>query len=409
MGGIILLASIAAGARDAGSAAPAAQGVAVVIAADLAPDARLPTIDALRKDAVAVGRAFEEKGLRVAFDPTGKCLAVTAAPHVSDKDLLTADVPDAVLVAGIAERVTREQLAARNKGYFPADALSKEQMAAARRFARRFGMLNEQGQPRQPGTHLGMEFGPEWRVHLSMLDNGKSTCHTLDLGMRPPTDAAIERPPLAGSVLWWTWPHAQADWGSKRVSLAAGTYTMPTLLKRLSEVGELEVRADGQALDKRLAVVASDVPARTLIWAMCIAGGLQARVSGDPSGPKVALTTDISREEGYRPQANILGPIPRLGYLSAADSPVCRDLLALLQDGRPRQNWIGWRMSDLPLLYRNAIEEEWQRTRKMHQQAAPSLEPDRTLVLWTKGVLVSMVLRAEDGSGGGYQFALPAF
>jgi hypothetical protein len=388
----------------------AAEGAAVVIAADLAPDGRLPTIDALRKDSAGVARAFEEKGLRVVFDPTGKCLAVTAAPHVSDKDLLTVDLPDAVLAAGIAERVTREQLAARKKGYFPAEALSKEQMAAARRFARRFGMVNEQGEPTQPGTHLAIGIWQTWTPHIAVLRDGSTKVHRLMFGIRPPTPLALEEAPLRGSVLWWAWPYAQADWGGKRVSLPPGTYKMPALLNRLSEAGELEIRADGQALGKRFAVVASDVPVRTLLWAMCIAGGLQARVSGDPSSPKVALTTDISREEAYRPQANILGPIPGLGYFSAADSPVCRELLALLQDGRQGQNWIGWRMSDLPLLYRNEIGEHWQITQKLSRSTPPpASSPEDTLVLWTKAILVSVVSRFEDGTCGGPEFPLPTF
>ena len=71
---------------------------------------------------------------------------------------------------------------------------------------------------------------------------------------------------------------------------------------------------------------------------------------------------------------------------------------------------LGWHLCDLPLLYRNVVEEEWERTVELESETRPpSLDPNRTDVLWTKGILVSVMLQQEDGSGGGVEIVVPAF
>ncbi|UCC67979.1 MAG: hypothetical protein JSV79_12845 [Armatimonadota bacterium] len=71
---------------------------------------------------------------------------------------------------------------------------------------------------------------------------------------------------------------------------------------------------------------------------------------------------------------------------------------------------IGWHLRDLPLLYRNWMQEEWQRTVEMQSEASPrSLDPSQADVLWVKAILVSVMLQHEDGSGGGVEIVVPAF
>ena len=394
------------------SAAADSQGVAVVINADLALDVELPRIEELRADPGGVAQAFRDAGLRVTVDPTGRCLAVTPPSHITDEDLLTADLFRAAFLVGIFERTTSEQLAARKMGYLRIEALSEVQRAAALRLARRCSMVDEQGKVTEAGTHLSVEISRTWATHV--VTHGSSqqpSCLKLFAEPRPPTEAAIARPPLAGSVLWWAWPYAQADWGDEEITLEAGTYALDDLLARLSRDCRLDMIARPPASQRELAVVANHMSVRKLLWAIEVALGLPARIVPDADVPMILLTPDMTPGGSYHPDYNVLLPMPGLGYWSPADSPVGRKMLSSLEGGPAQEgrDWIGWLFSDLPLLYRNLIRDEWKRTyQARYGKSLHPLEPDHTFVFWTKSIRVSINLQLDDGSGGGSEFVLPA-
>lgn len=411
--GAVLCGPLIGGAGET-VASPRAEtrGVAVVINADLALDVELPGIGELRADPGGVAQAFSDAGLRVTVDPTGRCLAVTAPSHITDEDLLTADLFRAAFLAGTLERTTSEQFAARQKGYLPTEALSEVQRAAVLRIAQRYGMVDKHGKVTEEGTHLCAGIGPTWVTHVSThADTQAPSCIKLFVETCPPTEAAIARPPLSGSVLWWAWPYAQADWGGEEITLEAGTYALDDLLAQLSRDCKFDMVARPPASERKLAVVASQMSVRKLLWAIEVALGLPARIVPDSDVPMVLLAPDMTSGGSYHPDYNVLLPMPGLGYWSAADSPIGRKLLSNLEGGPAQEgrDWIGWLFSDLPLLYRNSIREDWERTyQSLYGRPPPPLEPDHTSVLWTKSVRVSVDLQLADGSGGGHEFLLPA-
>jgi len=387
-------------------------GVAVVINADLALDVELPGIEELRADPGGVVEAFRDAGLRVAVDPTGRCLAVTAPSRLSDEELLTGELARVALVAGILERTTSEQLAAREMGYLGAEVLSEVQWAAALRLAQRAGMVDEEGHPTREGERLRVGLWPTWVVHVSTRHDGRSSCHKLRLPIRPPTLCVVTQPPLSGSTLWWASPYAEASWGGERVSVKAGTYTLDDLVARLSKASEVDIITRGPASGRRFSVIAADVPVRTLLWATEVAAGLPAHIAEDAEPPIVLIASGGEPTGYYRLDTNVLLPVPGLGYWSPADTPIGRELLSSMPRGPTDKelDQICWRLADLPLLYRNWIAEEWQRKQQLpYGEPGPHhLDPDHTFVLWVKAVLVSVGTYMRTGRGGGYRFPMPA-
>ncbi len=388
------------------------QGVAVVINTERAPDAELPRIEDLRADPGGIAQALTDAQLRVTLHPTGRCIAATAPPLITDEDLRTGHLSPIVLAAGILERTTSEQFAARFQGYVTVEKLSETQQAAAQRIGRRRGLVDEEGRVTEEGTHLCVGIWCRWEPHVVTVRNGDRICRKLKFGIRPPTEPVVAGSPLSGSVLWWAWPHAEASWGNERVSVEAGTYTLDDLLARLSAVSEVDIVARSPASETKLTVVASQVCVKELLWAIEIATGLPARTVPDSEPPIIAVGPRGERAEAHYREHNVLVPISGLGYYSASDSPGGRELLSAYEGGPTAegQHWIGWRFSDLPLLYRNWVQEEWERSYKpSDDEPLDQLKPDETYVLWVKCVLISITGRAKDGGGRGGKYLVPAF
>jgi hypothetical protein len=223
---------------------------------------------------------------------------------VSDSEIALGDTTDAWLATGLAERTTSAQLAAREKGYLKAQDLSGMQMTAARRIARRHGLLDDKGQPTESGTSLCVGLWQQWEAYVSAVQEGSVVWSQLDAAPRPPTVEAVASPPLPASVLRSSWPH----------------------------------------------------------------------------------------------------PAPSTGIEEALQS------LDAMPGHTSEANGVGWRFRDLPLLYRNWIEEEWERT-LVHapQGQLPALDPHTADVLWVRSIFVSVDLQHDDGSGGGVEFSVPAF
>ena len=94
-----------------------AEPVVVIINVDAAPAAVLPSLETINSKHERVVSEFRAAGLRVATDPSGRCIAVTAPPMITDNDLLAGKMPVFALATGISERVTPRQLAVRDHGY----------------------------------------------------------------------------------------------------------------------------------------------------------------------------------------------------------------------------------------------------------------------------------------------------
>jgi hypothetical protein len=217
---------------------------------------------------------------------------------------MSADLSDRLLAAGVAERVTAQQVASRKKGYLSAGELSAPQSAAVRKIARRHSLLDKEGRPTETGTNLRLGLWRIWECWVFTPGDGKAHWFNLGTLLRPPTAAAIAKPPLANSRLRSAWPHRAPSVGLRRT------------LRLLNEAAR----------------------------------------------------------QGTEPDA------------------------------------VGWRLSDLPLLYRNWVENEWQQTAEEKSGGGPPhLDPARTNVLWTRAILVSVVLLQPDGSGGGTEITVPTF
>jgi len=139
---VVLAGLLLRGADVCSSTRTEPEGRAVVINTELASGAKLPGLDDRRADTHSIARQYRTAGLLVAIDPTERCLAVTASAHISDDELVTGDVSNCVLAAGIMAGITSGQMAAREKGYLQAEVLTEVQLAAAQRIAQRHGMVS---------------------------------------------------------------------------------------------------------------------------------------------------------------------------------------------------------------------------------------------------------------------------
>ena len=397
----LLLSLLLAPSLSGWSAEPV--GVAVVFAGS---DFQLPDLQRVMNEPDRVVQELGAAGLRVIADPSGYCLAVTPAPAFTDDDLIAGRMPDELLAIGIAERMTAKQYAARDHCYLPEKLLSAPQKAALRHLARRHRWTDDQGKVREAGAHLCMGIWPTWVLQVATVREGQVRGVRLPSLLRPPAPAAVPGPPLAGSLLWWAWSGGETTWGNERVTLPAGDYPLRQLMAKLAGAGQGNIAVDGDVPDVSLTVTAKDMPLRSLLWAVEVATGNQVRMqTADPLSVIVALPA----ERKFPLQAeddNLLLPLAGAGYLSAASTRAGRQLLATLD--APSPDWLGWRLSDLPAMYRNRIASMWEEENKQRVVPLPALDPEHTVVLWYKALLIAPGTQQDDGSGGGSEFILPA-
>ena len=191
------------------------------------------------------------------------------------------------------------------------------------------------------------------------------------------------------------------------MSVKAGTYALSELLAKMSKAGKANISAQPGSADTRLAVVAANTPIRILLWSIEVATGLEVRVVEGSRPPTIVVSSDTSRKPDA--QINLLVPIKGLGYFPPLDSPTARELLQWHSAETPESGKysMGWRLSDLPLLYRSYIDDKAQQ--RTHKFLPHPLEPEDTFVLWIRVVYISFGLNFEDGSGGGGpEILLPA-
>lgn len=411
MAALALVAGVTGGTSVAGDRkTPRYPGAAVVVNVALAPQARLPTTDALTADPGGVARGYAETGFEVARDPCGRCLAVTAGAEITGEQIEAGELPDTILAAAILREATSKQLDARKLGYVPWLALSQAQVAAARRLLQRRGLMDELGLPSRPGE-LVVGMWTRWRLYIWPGRRVARRAYPASFTIEPPTPVVVDEPALAGSVLWWLWPHADAEWGTQPVSVEAGTFSLGELLARLSAGTGVQISAEAEYAEQEVSVVASDVPLRHLLWAMEIATGRQLR-GVPPEAPQTFLfagqRTRLPASQGPDPFLQL----PGLGCPSPWDSEGGAELLSQWRgrNGPQIGNWVGWRLAELPAVYRWMIDGIWSRGAKFRDDMADPeapLSPQDAVVIWLRCVLVHPALRSEWAGWAGPELLIP--
>jgi hypothetical protein len=401
VGALLAVAWWRGGSAVVPQAAAAPPGAAVVMNVGACPKVELPDLAQVSAGPEATVRALRRTGLFVAADPTERCLAISSPARFDRVAVQTGRLPAAALAAAILDDATSEQLPARQKGYLPAEALSDTQRAAADQLTRPHRMQYSGGSV--PGA-VQVGIWQTWDVYVCAHLPEAVICRRMYGSSRPPTPDAVATPPLAGSPLWWAWADAEADWGEGRVTITARTCALRDLLSEIGRAAGLTIAApDGEA-SKRVAVAAQDVPARRLVWAIGCAFGLASHL--ETTEPK-RLVLQAAAPRGAEP--NGLTPLAGGAYYTSRASAVAPELLPRLEELPADQYWVGWRYSDLPLLYRRAIDDEWQRTHALYgHRGAPALDPNHTFVLWVKAIAVSVGLLEPGGRGTASDFTLPA-
>jgi hypothetical protein len=394
--------------RRPGTSARATQvGGALVLDGEANPDATLPSVGRLVGSPEAVAGDYRAQGYVVESDPTGRCLAVGTPIPLDEEAVQKGGLNVIGLAAYILHHTSSEQLGLRQKGYLPMEALSEVQRKATLGMGRRGGWVGRDGQLTIPGSGLSVGIWQTWDLQVCAHVEDEFVRQRLLNRWRPPTPEAIAAPPLAGSPLWWAWPHAEASWGNETLSIAAGRYTLDDILTRLSQASGLAFTAPAEERVRRVAAVAESVPVRSLVWALEIARGLRTRIVPAEGDGKMRI--ELWPQMGRANDRDGLQPIARGAYYSPRLSPVGAELLPRLGELPPDSYWVGWRYSDLPMLYQDLVADGWQVSFRLHQNAdAPPLDPDHTFVLWTKAVLVSLCAASGQGGGASAEFCLPA-
>ncbi len=391
-------------------------GVAVVSNVEGNTGLNLPAIKDLYRNPDRITQVYRARGYRVAADPSGQCISVTLTPHVSDAALSSEAASEYLLAAGIVEDVTTSQLSNRSMGYISIDVLTKEQQELVYRIAQRHNLIDEKGQPTTVGGRLKVGLWPFWVVHVTLNGKEQTICCKTNAQFRAPSEVVVTKKPLSGSLLWYSWRYAASSWGNERISVKAGTYTINELLKQISAAGKCGISAAESAGKLKLNVVAENIQIRKLIWAIGVATGLQAAKASGSKNPSVMMSFVESAQPHI--QSNLLHPLNGHGYYLLPDTEVVRKLMNEHSGGSlPYGKWLGWNLSDLPALYRQAAIDEWPNAYKAWTREAcwkeyapipkvSDLHPESARMLWTRAILVSIKLESPQGGGTLVEFPL---
>ncbi len=354
----LLAGVIATRSASAEDAASGPHGVAVVIRTDATDSISPPTVDELRAEPGAVAQNLADAGLMVRVSADETCISACAPTSLSDEDFADEDLSSLILTMQVLEGTLEEDI------------------------------------------RLSIGAWCSWKLHVVTTDgSGNRVCRMLPSAPGPPTEPAIAAQPLKGSVLWWAWPYRDADWGQEHLSIEPGEYTVEELLARLSAASGMDIIPRAPAGEITLVVCAENARVADLLWAAEVATGYTADIVPNSEPATVALGPGGTRAQPRYRDQNLLVPIPVLGYYSAAQSPGARELLLDCKGGPvdKDKHWIGWRFSDLPLLYRNLVQEHWTRScPESDDTASTQLTPDETSVLWVKCVHVLAVTMGRD-------------
>jgi hypothetical protein len=378
-------------------------GTAVVVKVDGAGGS-CPLVEQLLADPAAGAKSLGDAGYFVAHDPSGRYLAASPRVELPTDAEQIKQLSGAALACVLVDHSLPAQWAARQKGYLSLTQLSSFQRVAATELGRLRGLLDPEGNSRRPGMHLRIGLWRSWQVYVAVSADQPETSSRLQHGLRPPSVPAIAAPPLKGSVLWWSWPHVEADWGAETVSVSPDTYALADLLTTLEEASGILLDASPDLAQAKVAVGAQDAPVRNLIWALRTALGVEV----ETEEVQQALTVTFAEPEETWPPKERLAPLRGLGYYTPLASGIAGHLREL--DGDPDgDGWLGWRFSDLPLMYREMVDEQWTTDLGAPADRQPlSLNPDATFVIWIKTICVSIELTGQGGGGYGSSCYVPA-
>lgn len=387
------------------------EGMAVVVNKTLAPTAELPTAEMLKAAPSEIARQLRKNGLQITANDTGSCIAITGQRVFAPEELKKGELADEVLAAALVGEVTKEQLARREKGYLRLENLSPLQRQIAEQMARRNGLLDKNGAPTEAGTQLMVGVYPQQVVYKVRRNKDKVSVDQFDIFIHPPTEAAVEAPKIRGSLLWWIWPHADATWGEDAVSLSPSTYSLKDLAAKLGEVTSWKIELDKQAPNTQLAVTAREMSLRKFLWTVAVASGLQVRVF--PGAKVVFLTPHSDQQSEGQDASGQLGSLlqlPGSGYATSLNNDALQEVLESNEDfnSAHEDKTLGWKFSELPLLYREMLAEKSMGEQTgLNDRANASVEQN-TSVFWVQGIHVSVGLFTQDLSGGGEAFFFPA-
>jgi len=232
------------------------------------------------------------------------------------------EASDTQLAALVLDGLTADVLAKRDKGYIPLGILAQSPRAAATELARRSGSADADGAPAEAGRLMVGIWSSRSVIVRDRNGEGYPYARWLYESLRPPTAEVVPAEPMAGSILWWLWPHATAKWGTDPVSLPAGRYTLEGLVESLGEQTEVVLRVDPRLPKRRLLVAASGVDLRTVLWAVEIAVGYPVRLIQNADGQCALLFCEERSGRRADLDAEVLLRLPAMGYQSPLGTDV---------------------------------------------------------------------------------------
>lgn len=395
-----------AAAGDAQGTATAS-GMGVVIGGAAAEPAALPELGRLEAEPGAVASGYRSDGLHVETDPTGMLLAVKPPTRLTGADVASGILGCGELATALVQQATAEQLALRSHGYLTADGLPEHQLNVLRQMSEcRYHGAGRNPRGAGPFSPVDLQIGMwvTWVLELSVPRADGTTTFVLPIGMRPPTPETCPGPVLTGSVLWWESPYMFSEWGQTPVTVAAGTYGIGDLFRMACARTDVDVIvADVHETDK-VVVVADALPIRWLIWAVEVATGLPVTVVPG-SAPIIARVggTEVGCYAEHQYRERLFPPFPSVGYWVPAPGCYLAEEDRAFVGPEGDAYWLGWRYSDLSLLYRNWVREQWVATGR--QGAADDEAINATLsesyVIWRRCVDVDISgTRGNERAGG---------
>jgi len=398
-------------------------GFAAVINMERVPNQDLVDLQLLRTDPLAFAQACRARGLFAVLDASERSVAVVGPAGVPGSTTGWKDLSSLGLASIIVQNIPLSHLTTGEPNYLPVDSLPEPARTAALALAQRDGLADQDGSPTRAGAQLCVRLWFAWQSRFIGNLDRQTSIYDWSFCYFPPTSPAVAQPPLTGSVFWWMWDHAEADWGDQPVSVEPGDYPLRYLLRKLAEATGRRIFPRYLGTDPHLRVVAERIPLRNLLWAIRLATGLRVEATSDTDPVIVTVGQEASPGNPRRadapgalpilgcypaPCTDDPGPLPTVGYYTPVLSPTGR---ALLREGGATlgadRTWIGWRFRDMPLMYRSWISEGWEERQRGAKQLFP-LDADRTLVIWTKGIWVGVELRWDDSCDPGSSFIFPA-
>jgi hypothetical protein len=399
----VLRATIPA-AADGAQRMPTAGGVAVVIGGAAAATTALPELARLRAEPGAVASGYRSDGLHVETDPTGMVLAVKPPTRLTGADVASGVLGCGELATALVQQATAEQLALRSHGYLTADGLPEQQLSVLRQMsACRYHGAGRNPRGAGPFSPADLQIGV-WVTELSVPRADGRPTYMWPPAIRPPTPETCPGPLLAGSVLWWESPHVFAEWGDTHVTVEPGVYGLGDLFRIACGRTDVDMIVSAAHEEDQVAVVADKVPIRCLVWAAEVATGLP--VKPVPGSVPVILqmgSADVGCYAEFGHPNRLFPPFPSIGYWVPAPGCYLAEEDRAFVGPEGDAYWLGWRYSDLSLLYRNWVREQWVATGR--QGAANDEAIDATLgesyVIWRRCVDVDVSgTRGNERAGG---------